>query len=161
MLIKAHVREIKLCKSFNTSSDTRVLKDLFLDSPHIPSLMPDFWCDFGFQIRFGENVWCNHNLTILDAETVTVGNQVLMGTNVSLISVDHPVDDVEARVQGLQIAKPIHIENKVWLGANVTVLGGVTVGEGAVVAAGSVVTKDVEPFTLVAGVPAVKKRQLG
>lgn len=113
---------------------------------------PPFHCDFGFNIRIGENFIGNFNLTILDEAEVTIGDNVFIGPNVSLCTVIHSLD-VEERNRGIMCARPITVGDNVWIASNVVVLPGVTIGEGAVVGAGSVVTKDVAPFTLSAGNP--------
>jgi acetyltransferase-like isoleucine patch superfamily enzyme len=92
---------------------------------------------------------------------LTIGDDVLMASGVRVMTADHIFDrrDQPIRMQGERSA-PTNIENDVWLGANVCVLAGVTIGEGAICAAGAVITRDVQPFTVVAGVPArlVKER---
>jgi len=83
---------------------------------------------------------------------VSIGDDVMIGPNVSLLSAGHPVAPSQRRAS--LVGKPIAIERNVWIGAGATIIGGVTVGENSVVAAGSVVTKDVPPNTLVGGNPA-------
>ena len=108
---------------------------------------------YGYNIELGENFFANHNTVILDCAKVTFGDNVFVGPNCGFYTASHPLD-VERRVKGLETAQPITIGNNVWIGGGVTVLPGVTIGEGAVVAAGAVVTRDVEPKTVVGGVPA-------
>lgn len=110
-------------------------------------------CDFGFNIKIGDNFKGNFNLTILDEAEVIIGDNVFIGPNTTLCTITHELD-AEKRNAGIMQAKPIVIKDNVWIASNVTVLPGVTIGEGAVIGAGSVVTKDVEAFTLVAGNPA-------
>lgn len=114
---------------------------------------PPFHCDFGFNIRVGENFIGNFNLTILDEADVTIGDNVFIGPNTSLCTIIHALEPAE-RNRGTMRALPVTVGDNVWIAANVVVLPGVTIGEGAVIGAGSVVTKDVPPFTLVAGNPA-------
>ena len=114
---------------------------------------PPFRCDFGSNISIGDNFTGNFNLTILDEAEVVIGDNVFIGPNTSLCTVIHSLTP-EERNNGIMRALPIHIGDNVWIAANVVILPGVSVGEGAVVGAGSVVTKDVAPFTLVAGNPA-------
>jgi acetyltransferase-like isoleucine patch superfamily enzyme len=97
-------------------------------------------------------VFINQNCTFYDLAPVTIGDDVLIGPNVSLITEGHPV--APSQRSAYVMARPIVIERGVWIAANVTVIGGVTVGENSVVAAGSVVTKDVPANTLVGGNPA-------
>lgn len=112
-----------------------------------------FRCDYGCNIYIGENFFANFNLTILDEASVTFGDNVFIGPNVSIYTACHPLDP-EARNTGVEWAEAVTIGNNVWIGGNVTILPGVTVGDNVVIGAGSVVTKDVAPDTVVAGNPA-------
>lgn len=115
-------------------------------------LLPPFFTTGGPDIRVGRNVFINQNCTIYDLGGVEIGDDVMIGPNVSLITSGHPIEPSRRR-DGVTAA-PIVIERNVWIAAGVTIIGGVTVGENSVVAAGSVVTKDVPPNTLVGGNPA-------
>lgn len=115
-------------------------------------LLPPFYTTCGKNIVIGRNVFINQNATFYDLAPITIGDDVLIGPNVSLITEGHPVAPSERNAY--VVARPIVIERNVWIAAGVTVIGGVTVGENAVVAAGSVVTKDVPADTLVGGNPA-------
>lgn len=124
-----------------------------------------FRCDLGFNIRIGENFVGNFNLTILDEAEVNIGDNVFIGPNTTLCTIIHAYD-AEKRNAGIMRALPINIHDNVWIAANVVVLPGVTIGEGAIIGAGSVVTKDVAPGTIVAGNPAkfikyVENRECG
>ncbi len=114
-------------------------------------LIPPFYATGGADTRIGRNVFVNQNCTFYDLGGLDVADDVMIGPNVSLITSGHPVEPSRRRVT---IAKPIVIERNVWIAAGATVIGGVTVGENSVVAAGAVVTKDVPPNTLVGGNPA-------
>lgn len=111
-----------------------------------------FWCDYGYNIEIGENFYSNHNLTILDGNKVKFGDNVFIGPNCSFYTAGHPLD-TQRRNQGLEYAKPIIIGNNVWLGGNVCVLPGVTIGDNVVIGAGSVVTKDIPSNVVAAGNP--------
>ena len=111
-----------------------------------------FFCDYGYMISVGDNVFINFNCTILDAAAVSIGNDVLIGPNVQLYSATHPTDSA-VRAKGLEYAKPISIENNVWVGGSVVICPGVTIGARSVIGAGSVVTKDIPPDTVAAGNP--------
>jgi acetyltransferase-like isoleucine patch superfamily enzyme len=116
------------------------------------SLIPPFYTTGGENIRVGRNVFINQNCTLYDLGGIDIGDEVMIGPNVSLITSGHPIAPSQRRA-GVT-ASPIVLERNVWLGAGVTIIGGVTVGENSVVAAGSVVTRDVPPNTLVGGNPA-------
>ena len=122
-------------------------------------LIPPFYTAGGDEIRVGRNVFINQNCTFYDLGGLDIGDDVLIGPNVSLITAGYPLDPVTRR--GVTIGKPIAIRKNVWIAAGATVIGGVTIGENSVVAAGSVVTKDVSPNTLVAGNPARVIRAIG
>ena len=115
-------------------------------------VLPPFQTGTGRNLRFGRNVFVNHGCTALDIGGIDIGDDVMIAPNVQLISSGHPLDP-ETRRSAITKA-PIRIGRGVWIAAGATVLQGVTVGDDAVVAAGAVVTKDVPPRTLVAGVPA-------
>jgi acetyltransferase-like isoleucine patch superfamily enzyme len=116
------------------------------------SLIPPFYTTGGVDIKVGCNVFINQNCTFDDLGGLEIGDDVMIGPNVSIITSGHPIRPSERRA-GV-VAKPIVIERNVWIAAGATVIGGVTIGENSVVAAGSVVTKNVPPNTLVGGNPA-------
>ena len=118
-----------------------------------------FYCDFGFNIHIGNNFVGNFNLTMLDEAEITIGNNVFIGPNSTLCTIIHELDK-EKRNEGIMQAKPILIEDNVWIAANVVILPGVTIHEGAVVGAGSVVTKDIPAYTLAAGNPCKALRPI-
>jgi len=115
-------------------------------------LIPPFYTACGVDIRVGRNVFVNQNCTFYDLGGLDIADDVMIGPNVNIITSGHPIEP--SRRRACVIAKPIVIEKNVWIAANVTIIGGVTIGENAVVAAGSVVTKDVPANTLVGGNPA-------
>lgn len=124
-----------------------------------PVIMPPLWCDYGYNVEIGDNFFANHNLVILDPAKVIIGNNVFVGPNCCFATAGHPLD-AETRNKGIEFAKPITIGDNVWFGAGVTVLPGVNIGNDSVIAAGSVVTKDVPPFSVAAGVPAMVKKKI-
>jgi acetyltransferase-like isoleucine patch superfamily enzyme len=123
------------------------------------SLIPPFYTTGGENIRVGRNVFINQNCTMYDLGGIDIADDVMIGPNVSIITSGHPIEPSHRR--GSVIAKPIVIERNVWIAAGATIIGGTTVGENSVVAAGSVVTKDVPPNTLVGGNPARVIRSIG
>jgi len=121
------------------------------DGAHIE---PPFYCDYGYNTTIGKSFYANHGLTLLDCNTITIGDYCLVGPHVVISTASHPVDDYVQRRQGYELAKPITIGNDVWIGANVTVTEGVNIGNNVVVGAGAVVNKDVPDNVVVGGVPA-------
>ena len=124
-----------------------------------PHINQPFYCDYGVYIKLGKNFFANHNCTILDNGGVTIGDDVMFGPNVSLYTVGHPLD-AQLRKEGWEQAEPIHIGNNVWIGGSAVVLGGVSIGDNCVIAAGSVVSKDIPANSLAAGVPCRVIRSL-
>ncbi|GIU54002.1 sugar O-acetyltransferase [Shewanella sp. KT0246] len=146
----------KLCHQFNqlcpSENDKRnqIINALISpkDKCHIEA---NFFCDYGINIEVGDNFYANHNLVILDVCKVKVGNNVMFGPNVMLSTATHPLDAIERR--STEYGKPIVIGNDVWLGGNVSILPGITIGDKAVIGAGSVVTKDIAGNGVYAGNP--------
>src|SRR4051794_39856391 len=138
----------------------RALLSELTGRPLDPSVrvLPPFHTDSGRNLRFGRNVFVNHNCTAIDLGGIAIGDDVMIGPNVQLISSGHPLDPAIRRTR-ITTAR-VDIGRGVWLAAGATVLQGVTVGDDAVVAAGAVVTRDVPARTLVAGVPARVIRSL-
>lgn len=121
-------------------------------------LIPPFYSAYGRDIRVGHKVFINQCCTLYDMGGVDIGDRVMIGPNVNIITTGHPLEVSRRRayVEG----RPIIIEENVWIATGATILGGVTVGENSVVGAGAVVTKDVPPNSFVAGVPAKVIRSL-
>ena len=116
------------------------------------TLIPPVYSEHGLNIRVGRRVFVNQGCMLMDIGGIEIGDDVMLAPAVKLMTSGHPLDPALRRRQ--IVAAPIVVERNVWLGAGATVLHGVTVGQDAVVAAGAVVTRDVPPATLVAGVPA-------
>jgi maltose O-acetyltransferase len=116
-------------------------------------IRPPFFCDYGFNIRLGQNVFLNFNCVILDVVSVSIGDRTQIGPAVQIYAADHP-RDVEVRRQGLEFGRHVAIGKDVWIGGGAMILPGVSIGDGAVIGAGAVVTQDVGPGLTVAGNPA-------
>ncbi len=114
---------------------------------------PPFYCDYGYNIHTGKNVFFNFNCCILDVMEVRIGNDVLFGPNVQIYTATHPMD-AKTRKTWLEFAKPISIGNDVWVGGGAIISPGVTIGNGVVIGAGAVVTKSVPDNVFVGGNPA-------
>lgn len=122
-------------------------------------IQPPFRCDYGYNVHIGSRSFVNYGAVFLDVNTITIGDEVMLATNVQLLTATHPLDPVQRRAMW-EYAKPITIGDGAWIGGGAIVLPGVTIGENAVVGAGAVVTRDVEPGVVVAGNPARVLRRL-
>jgi acetyltransferase-like isoleucine patch superfamily enzyme len=165
-MVAATRRAMAICARLNqlTFDDADQVRALFgelvgqeLDPGFL--LLPPFYCSGGRKIRVGRSVFINQNCTFYDLGGLAIGDEVLIGPNVSLLTSGHPLDPAERR--RVTIGKPIAIGRGVWIGAGAIVLGGVTIGEHAVIAAGSVVTRDVPANVVVGGNPARVIREIG
>lgn len=114
---------------------------------------PPFYCDYGYNIHTGKNVFFNFNCVILDVMKVEFGDHVLVGPNVQIYTATHPLD-AKTRKSWLEYAKPISIGDDVWIGGGAIIYPGVSIGSGTVIAAGAVIHKDVPSNVVVAGNPA-------
>lgn len=127
-----------------------------------------FYCEYGVNIHVGQNCFVNYNSVFLDVAPITLGDNVLIGPNVTLATPNHPFlaeerayTDYPNGCHELEYAEPITIEEHCCLCAGVTVCGGVTIGAGSIIAAGAVVTRNIPPNSIAAGVPARVLRQVG
>lgn len=120
-------------------------------------MFPPFYTDCGKNIKIGNNVFINSCCQFQDQGGITIGDGVFIGHKVVIATLNHAMNPSE---RGNLIPKPVKIGRNVWIGASSTILSGVTIGDGAVIAAGSVVTKDVPENTVVAGVPAKTIKQI-
>ena len=118
-----------------------------------------FHCDYGYNIRVGENFYANMGCGILDCAPVTIGDNVMLAPNVNIYTAGHPLD-VEQRNAGVEYAYPVTIGNNVWIGGNVTIVPGVTIGDNSVIGAGSVVTKDIPANVVAMGNPCRVVREI-
>ncbi len=113
----------------------------------------------GHHVHLGNNVYINFNAVFVDDGNIYIGDSVMIGPNVTLITATHPIDP-ELRKKCYQYNKDIHIEENVWIGANVVVLPGVAIGKNSVIGAGSIVTKDIPSDVVAYGCPAKVKRKI-
>jgi maltose O-acetyltransferase len=120
-------------------------------------IRPPFHCDYGYNISLGDGVFLNFNCIILDVVEVSIGNGTQIGPAVQIYTADHP-RDAETRKTGLEFGRPVRIGSDVWIGGGAILLPGVTIGDGALIGAGSVVTRDVAAGVTVAGNPARPRR---
>ena len=122
-------------------------------------VQPPFQVDYGTHIKVGTNFYCNADAMFLDTNWITIGNNVKIGPRVNLLTAGHPID-ASVRVAMLEFAKPITIGDNTWLGGNVTVLPGVSIGANTVVGAGSVVVHDLPDNVVAVGNPAKVLRKI-
>src|ERR1700756_64824 len=115
-------------------------------------IRPPFYCDYGFNISLGAGVFLNFNCVILDVVKVTIGDQTQIRPGVQILTADHP-RDAAGRTSGLEFGRPVHIESNVWIGGGAIILPGLTIGDNAVIGAGSV-TRDVPEGATAFGNPA-------
>lgn len=116
-------------------------------------IRPPFFCDYGYNIHLGQGVFLNFNCVLLDVTTIEIGDRTQIGPAVQIYAADHPRDP-EARRAGLENGRPVRIGANVWIGGGAIILPGVTIGDDAIIGAGSVVTRDVPTGATVVGNPA-------
>ena len=158
--LNAHkMRAMTLCQRLN-AMDIRdaagreaLIRELLGSVGERPRILAEFHCDDGKLISVGDDFLANYNVTILDRAPVTIGDGVLIAPGTVITTVNHALSPKKRR-ENICTAKPITIGSNVWIGANCTILPGVTIGDDAVIAAGAVVTRDVPPRAVVGGVPA-------
>ena len=146
----------QLLVQMNNASNPEVIRDLLGQITHsaideTTTIFTPFQINYGKHTKIGKNVFINFDCVFLDLGGITIEDNVLIAPKVSLLTEGHPTS-IEDRHS--LIPKPIHIKKNAWIGAGAIILQGVTIGENAVVAAGSVVSKDVHDNTIVGGVPA-------
>ena len=121
---------------------------------------PPFYCDYGCNIYVGARLYANFNCVILDCAEVRLGDDVMLAPGVQIYTAYHPID-AQARISGRELARPVTIGSRVWLGGGVIVLPGVTIGDETVVGAGSVVTRSLPAGVVAAGNPCRVLRAIG
>lgn len=157
-LLEARQRARVLCRQYNDAlPEEDELREEILHRL-LGSVGKDCWieptlrCDYGCNITVGDTFYANYDCVFLDAAPITIGNNVLVAPRVCFYTAGHPIAP-SVRNTGLEFAAPITVEDDVWIGGNVTVLPSVTIGRGTIVAAGSVVTKDLPAGVIAAGNP--------
>lgn len=148
-----------LFQAFNKTKESEkekrreILSDLLGEIASNTFIEPPFFCDYGYNISLGKNVFINYNCIFLDVNKISIGDNVMIAPMVQVYTATHPVE-FEARNSGAELGFPIDIESGVWIGGGAVILPGIRIGKQSVIAAGSVVTKDVPSNVLVAGNPA-------
>jgi maltose O-acetyltransferase len=154
-----NLRAEVLLRAYNATSaeeaDRRsaILAELFGSVGDGVVVRPPFYCDYGYNIAVGSGVFANFGCVFLDVVGIEVGDGCQIGTLVQILTADHPRAPALRR-QGLEMGRPVRIGQNVWIGSGAIILPGVSVGDDAIVGAGSVVTRDVPPGATVVGNPA-------
>lgn len=165
-LINERKKAKELCYEYNNlrpsqeQERNKIIKEILGSTKENFLIEQPFMCDYGYNIEIGKNFYSNHNLIILDGNKVKFGDNVFIAPNCGFYTAGHPID-YDTRNKGLEYAKPINVGDNVWIGGNVVVLPGVTIGDNCVIGAGSVVTKDIPDHTIAYGNPcrAVRKNE--
>ncbi len=164
-LVEDRVHAKELCFQYNQLSPSKtierkeIIKKLFAVVGNNFHIEPALYCDYGYNIEIGENFYSNHNCVILDVAKVTFGNNVFVAPNCGFYTAAHPLDP-ETRNKWIEFALPIKVGNSVWIGGNVVVLPGVTIGDNCVIGAGSVVTKNIPSNVVAFGNPCRVIREI-
>lgn len=151
-------RAKQLCWEYNRTAPNEqekrrsILQTLLGTCSPMTGIEPDFHCDYGFNIHTHGLAVINYNCVILDTSPVNIGAGAFIAPGVCLACSGHAIDP-EQRSHGIGTSAPITLEENVWIGANSTVCGGVTIGAGSIIGAGSVVTHDIPAGVIAAGVP--------
>lgn len=165
VLVGARQRARLLWMRFNSSSPENaserltILMDLLGKVAPGAWIEPPFYCDYGTQIELEEDVFVNFGCVLLDPAPIRIGAQTQLGPYVQLYTADHP-REAAARVAGPELARPITIGKRVWIGGGAIVLPGVTIGDDTTIGAGSVVARDIPPGVVAAGNPCTVIRTL-
>jgi maltose O-acetyltransferase len=158
-LVAESARADRLVRAFNATTvddlDRRaaLLHELLGSVGADVVVRPPFYCDYGYNIHLGRGTFLNYNCVLLDVGRIEIGELCQIGPAVQIYAADHPRDPALRR-QGLENAKPVRIGNNVWIGGGAIILPGITIGDDAVIGAGSIVTRDVLSGVTVAGNPA-------
>ena len=173
-LLRLRAKAHRLCREYNDTfeeeQDRRraILDQLVPERGENAYFQGPLYFDYGIFLKTGRNFYANFNLTVLDCGPVDIGDNVMLGPNCTLVTPVHPLRypdrNIRLRENGeaydLEYARPIAIGNNCWLASNVTVIGGVKIGDGCVIGAGSVVTKDIPTNSLATGNPCRVIREI-
>ena len=157
-LVAMRRRARRLTRLFNqttedeTAQRDQILHELLGKRGAKIEIEPPFRCDYGSFIEVGENFYANFGCVILDCNWVRIGDNVMLAPNVQIYAAHHPLD-ASTRIAGPELGSPVSIGRNVWIGGGAIVLPGVSIGDSAVIGAGSVVTRDVPPNVIAAGNP--------
>lgn len=159
------LRARQLCSQYNrtepdeTEKRAKLLQQLLGDCHPDTVIEPSFRCDYGFNIHTSGFTRINYNCVILDTSPVYIGENVLIGPGVCIACAGHAID-AKQRADGIGTSAPVTIERDVWIGANATICGGITIGSESIIGAGSVVTKDIPSGVVAVGNPCRVMRRI-
>ena len=146
-------QEINQITDKEKSKRNKLLYSLLKNAKEGLWVEPPFYCDYGYNIKAGKNVFMNFNCCILDVMEVKIGDNCMLGPNVQIYTATHPLE-ANQRNSGREFAKPITIGNNVWIGGNAVICPGVDIGNNVVIGAGAIVTKSFPDDVFIAGNPA-------
>ena len=135
-----------------TEEQDRLIREILGKTGEQVHIEVPFHCDYGYNIEVGENFFANYNLTILDVAKVRIGDNAQIAPNVSIYTAGHPIHP-DSRNSGYEYGIEVSIGDNVWIGGNAVIMPGVTIGNNAVIGAGSVVTRDIPDNVIAAGNP--------
>lgn len=164
-LVNAHRKALALTRRYNATTEDQegeraaLIQELFGEIGEEFHIEPPFRCDYGTQIEVGRRFFMNYDCVFLDVCPIRIGDDVLIGPRVSLLTAAHPTD-AKIRNTGLEYGKPITIGSSVWIGGGVIINPGVTIGDNVVIGSGSVVTRDIPSGVIAAGNPCRVLRAL-
>jgi maltose O-acetyltransferase len=133
-----------------------LLSEILASCGEHSTVRPPFFCDYGYNIHLGSGVFLNVNCVLLDVNPIEIGDRTQIGPAVQIYAADHPRDP-ESRRANLECGKPVRIGRNVWIGGGSIILPGITIGDDAIIGAGSIVTHDIPSGITVIGNPAHKK----
>ncbi len=163
-LIAEREKAMELCQDINllhikNQKRDKFLTELFPRKGDNVVILNPIWADYGIYSTIGDGTFINHNAFLMDGGTITIGKNCLIGPNCGMYTATHALDPIERRT-GIETALPIVIEDDVWLGGNVTILPGVTIGKGSIIGAKSLVNKDIPANVIAVGNPCKVLREI-
>lgn len=150
---RQQLKELNQTLPGDSSHTYNIVSKLFKKVGNDFGLEPPFYCDYGYNISIGDQVFINFNCVILDINAVNIGNRSMLGPGVHIYAATHPTD-AKTRGRMLEFGKPVDIGEDVWVGGGAIICPGVRIGDRSIIAAGAVVTRDVPADVIVGGNPA-------
>ncbi len=156
--VRAYCQQLNAIPVDREEERREAMEKIFGALPDGVYIGPNFQCDFGFNIHFKGSAYINSNVTILDTASVTIGKGAKIASGTVITAAGHAIHPDQRAI--INTNRSVVIKDNVWIGANCTICGGVTIGEGSVIGAGSVVTSDIPPGTVAYGVPCEVRREI-